>query len=76
LFEARATFSLLFSEALRRRATASFILVPLSVLILASGHPLPAFAVGWIGVLLARYLFFVSVVPLNMALTFVRSRSA
>ena len=76
LFEARATFSLLSSELLSRRATASLVLVPLSVLILASGHPLPALAVGWAGALLARYLFFVSVVPLNMALTFVRTRSA
>ena len=76
LFEARATFSLLSGAMLRRRATASFVLVPLSVLILASGHPLPALAVGWAAALLARYLFFVSVVPLNMALTFVRTRSA
>ena len=77
LFEARATFSLLSSElASHARATASFVLVPLSVLVLASGHPLPALAVGWAGILLARYLFFVSVVPLNMALTFVRTRSA
>jgi DMSO reductase iron-sulfur subunit len=76
LFEARATFSLLSSELLRPRVTASLVLVPLSVLILASGHPLPALAVGWAGALLTRYLFFVSVVPLNMALTFVRTRSA
>lgn len=76
LFEARATFSLLSSELLQRRATASFVLVPLGVLVLASGHPLLAVAMGWAGVLLARYLFFVSVVPLNMALTFVRARSA
>jgi DMSO reductase iron-sulfur subunit len=76
LFEARATFSLLSSELLRPRATASFVLVPLSVLTLAFGYPLPALAIGWAGTLLARYLFFVSVVPLNMALTFVRTRSA
>jgi DMSO reductase iron-sulfur subunit len=76
LFEARATFSLLSSELLRPRAIASFVMVPLSVLILAIGHPLPALAIGWSGTLLARYLFFVSVVPLNMALTFVRTRSA
>jgi hypothetical protein len=75
LFEARATFSLLSSEALHRRVTASFVLVPLSVMILAFGHPLPALVVGWAGTLLARYLFFVSVVPLNMALTFVRTRA-
>ena len=76
LFEARATFSLLSSDLLRPRTSASFVLVPLSVLILATSHPLLALAIGWAGVLLARYLFFVSVVPLNMALTFVRTRTA
>lgn len=76
LFEARATFSLLSSETLHRRATASLLLVPVSVLILGFGRPLPALAVGLAGTFLARYLFFVSVVPLNMALTFVRTRAA
>ncbi|HEY4379952.1 MAG TPA: DmsC/YnfH family molybdoenzyme membrane anchor subunit [Acidobacteriaceae bacterium] len=76
LFEARASFSLLSSELLQRRTTASFVLVPLSVVAMASGQTVLSIAVGLAGVLLARYLFFVSVVPLNMALTFVRGRSA
>jgi len=76
LFEERAAFSLLSSDLLRARTVASFVLVALSVAILAAGYPLAALACGWAGVLLARYLFFVSVVPLNMALTFVRGRSA
>lgn len=76
LFEARATFSLLFSSMLRTSTIASFILVALSVLMLTFGHPFFACAMGLAGILFARYLFFVSVVPLNMALTFVRTRSA
>jgi DMSO reductase anchor subunit len=76
LFEARASYSLLTGHRLLLRNVASFSLVALSVLILAEGHPLVALALGWSGVLLARYLFFVSVVPLSMALTFVRSRHA
>jgi DMSO reductase anchor subunit len=76
LFEAHAAFSLLWSEPLRTRMNMSFALVSLSVIFLALGYPLLALAAGWVGTLLARYLFFVTVVPLNMALTFVRSRSA
>jgi formate dehydrogenase iron-sulfur subunit len=76
LFEARATYSLLASEPLRTRNAISFALAPISLLILAGGHPLPALAAGACAVLLARYLFFVSVVPLNMAMTFIRARAA
>jgi len=46
------------------------------VAIVTMGQPLLALACGWAGVLLARYLFFVSVVPLNMGLTFIRTRHA
>ncbi len=76
LFEARASFSLLCSDLLRQRVTASALLLPFSCVMLLAGHPFFALAAGWLGLLLARYLFFVSVVPLNMALTFVRTRSA
>jgi DMSO reductase anchor subunit len=76
LFEARAAYSLMQSELLRPCKIASFALIALSVAVSAVGHPFAALACGWAGVLLARYLFFVSVVPLNMALTFVRSRQA
>ena len=40
------------------------------------GYPILALAATFAAVLTARYLFFVSVVPLNMALTFVRSAHA
>lgn len=76
LFESRAAFSLLSSHLLRAHTIAAFALVALSVTLLTTGHPLIALAIGWFATLLARYLFFVSVVPLNMALTFIRSRHA
>ena len=76
LFEARASHSLLASEPLRTRNAISFALAPVSLLILAGGHPLPALMTGVAAALLARYLFFVSVVPLNMGMTFIRARAA
>ena len=76
LFEARASHSLLASEPLRTRNAISFALAPVSLLILAGGHPLPALVAGASAALLARYLFFVSVVPLNMGMTFIRARAA
>jgi len=76
LFEGRAAFSLLSSVLLRAHTIASLVLVALSVAIVGMGHPLLALGCGWAGVLLARYLFFVSVVPLNMGLTFIRTRHA
>jgi hypothetical protein len=42
----------------------------------AAGHPLLALLVTWAGTLLARYLFFVTVVPLKMALTFLQGSPA
>jgi formate dehydrogenase iron-sulfur subunit len=76
LFEARAAYSLLASDPLRTQNAISFALMPISLLILAGGHPLPALVAGACAVLLARYLFFVSVVPLNMGMTFIRARAA
>ena len=76
LFEGRATFSLLSSVLLRTHTIASLALVAFSVAVVAMGQPLLALVCGWAGVLLARYLFFVSVVPLNMGLTFIRTRHA
>ena len=64
------------TESVAPRSRSSIYNCSTSVLILATSHPLLALAIGWAGVLLARYLFFVSVVPLNMALTFVRTRAA
>ncbi len=51
----------------------SFAFVGLAILLSLIGMPLLALPAALAGVISARYLFFVSVVPLNMALTFVRS---
>ena len=75
-FESRASFSLLSSVALRPHGVASFALIIASMIFAGSGDPIAALGCGLLGVLLARYLFFVTVVPLNMALTFVRTRHA
>ncbi|HXE06981.1 MAG TPA: DmsC/YnfH family molybdoenzyme membrane anchor subunit [Acidobacteriaceae bacterium] len=76
LFEARASHSLLTSDPLRTHNAISFALAPLSLLLLTGGHPAFALAAGAAAALLARYLFFVSVVPLNMGMTFIRARAA
>jgi formate dehydrogenase iron-sulfur subunit len=76
VFEAHAAFSLLSSERFRPYVGAAAGLAVASVLGVALGHGVLALAFGAAAVLLARYLFFVTVVPLNMALTFVRSRHA
>ena len=73
LYENRAAATLLLSDALRDRIIASFALIALSVVLHIMGFPLFALPITFAGVIASRYLFFVSVVPLNMALTFVRS---
>ena len=71
LFERRTAASLLNTPKLRALLIASFVLVITScVLVLERRYSFACLA-AFAGVLLARYLFFVSVVPLNMALTFV-----
>lgn len=72
LFERRACASLLNTESLRPLFIASLVLVAISAALAWSGSYILACLAALIGVLLSRYLFFVSVVPLNMALTFVR----
>lgn len=72
LFEKRATASLLNTPKLRALLIASFVLVAASCAFALNKQYGFACAVAVGGVLLSRYLFFVSVVPLNMALTFVR----
>lgn len=72
LFEKRATVSLLNTPRLRALLIASFTFVAASGAFALKGHFGFACGSAFIGVLLARYLFFVSVVPLNMALTFAR----
>ena len=72
LFERRASASLLNTESLRTVLIASFLLIVLSAVLAWNGLFILACLCALVGVLLSRYLFFVSVVPLNMALTFVR----
>jgi DMSO reductase iron-sulfur subunit len=73
LYEHRATASLLNSYGLRTLFLTSGVLVALTAVLALTGHPAWALAASLAAVLATRYLFFVSVVPLNMALTFVRT---
>jgi formate dehydrogenase iron-sulfur subunit len=75
-YEHRASASLINTDSLRGTFLVAFAFVGLAILLSAAGQPLLALPAALAGVLSARYLFFVSVVPLNMALTFVRSAHA
>ncbi|MGA2651479.1 MAG: DmsC/YnfH family molybdoenzyme membrane anchor subunit [Terracidiphilus sp.] len=72
LFERRASASLLATESLQAILFSSFALVAVAGFFALAGLDAVAFLAATIAALLMRYLFFVSVVPLNMALTFVR----
>ena len=72
LFENRASAALLNTTDLRSALILSFGLVFSSAVLASIGSFNLAFVAAIAGVLLSRYLFFVSVVPLNMALTFTR----
>jgi formate dehydrogenase iron-sulfur subunit len=72
LHERRASASLLNSYDLRGTFLVSFAFVGLALLASLADLPLLSLPAALAGVVSARYLFFVSVVPLNMALTFVR----
>jgi len=72
-YEHRACASLINTDNLRGTFLVAFAFVGLAILLFAAGQSLFALPAALAGVLAARYLFFVSVVPLNMALTFVRS---
>ena len=72
LFEARATAALLSTPRLRALLIAAIGLVATASVLGFNEQVGFACAAAFVGVLVARYLFFVSVVPLNMALTFVR----
>ena len=76
VFEARAAFSLLASDGFRLYLVAMVLLIVATLVCVVASHEVLGLACGFGACLLARYLFFVSVVPLNMALTFVRSRHA
>ena len=73
LYEHGATASLLNSYGLRPLLIATGVLVVLTAMLALAAHPALAMGAALLAVLATRYLFFVSVVPLNMALTFVRS---
>ncbi|HEX2917341.1 MAG TPA: DmsC/YnfH family molybdoenzyme membrane anchor subunit [Edaphobacter sp.] len=71
-YEHRASCRLLNTHSLRGTFLVSFAFIGLAVLLMMAGLPSFALLAAIAGVLSSRYLFFVSVVPLNMALTFVR----
>ena len=73
IYEHRAAASLLNTDSLRGTFLVGFAFLGIAVLLSLAGMPMLALPAALAGVLSARYLFFVSVVPLNMALTFVRS---
>lgn len=73
LFEHHATASLLNTTDLRAALILAIGLVFACGVQALVGNSTLAFIAALAGVLLSRYLFFVSVVPLNMALTFVRA---
>jgi DMSO reductase iron-sulfur subunit len=72
IFEHRASAALLNLPRQRSALIASFLLAAAVPLFDWGGGTAFACAAAFGAVLLARYLFFVSVVPLNMALTFTR----
>jgi DMSO reductase anchor subunit len=76
LYEYRASAALLQSPNLRDLVTALYVLAAAAPLLQLAGYPFLALAAPFAAVVSARYLFFVSVVPLNMALTYVRSAHA
>jgi len=76
LFELRATYGLLTSDRLFAQLCASFAVIVMGALAFAAGYIVLALLACSMGVLLARYLFFVSVVPLKMGLTFLQGRHA
>lgn len=75
LFERRASYNLLRGEQLFYRVALTFLGAGASVLFAYAPLPWLALFAGTVTVALGRYLFFVSVVPLSMGLTFVGNRS-
>ena len=72
IFERRASASLLRTEFLQMIVFSSFALAGLAAFFAFARMSVAAVLAGFAAILMTRYLFFVSVVPLNMALTFVR----
>jgi formate dehydrogenase iron-sulfur subunit len=76
LFEGRASFDLLRGGKMRRRVILSLALAALAAVGALTGVWAASLLCAVGAVLTARYLFFVSVVPLSMGLTFIRERHA
>lgn len=74
-FERRATVKLLVG-VLRKELFAGVLPVFAGLWLAAIGNAPMAFLVALFGLFVVRYLFFVSVVPLNMALTFLNSEAS
>jgi DMSO reductase anchor subunit len=72
IFERRASASLLGTESMQVILFSSFALAALASFFALARLEVAAALTGFAAILMTRYLFFVSVVPLNMALTFVR----
>ncbi|GAA3756833.1 DmsC/YnfH family molybdoenzyme membrane anchor subunit [Terriglobus aquaticus] len=76
MFEARASYNLLRGEALWWRVALAVLACAATVLFSVAPLPVPALFVAITAVALGRYLFFVSVVPLSMGLTFIGGKPA
>jgi len=76
MFELRSSYNLLTSDALLPYLYASFGCVVAASAASITGHPIVGVLLCWAGLLAGRYLFFVSVVPLKMGLTFLQGRHA
>jgi formate dehydrogenase iron-sulfur subunit len=72
IFEHRAAAALLNLPRHRAALISSFVCAAAVPLAWVTANSALACLAASVAVLLARYLFFVSVVPLNMALTFTR----
>ena len=75
-FEENASYRLLRTKSMQAAMIASFVCALVAGSLCILHHFLPVLLFAAAGVLLSRYLFFVSVVPLNMALTYVRRQAA
>jgi formate dehydrogenase iron-sulfur subunit len=76
LFELRASYNLLRGEGMQRLVAGALLAAALGLVLFALLLPTSALLLTLVAVVLGRHLFFVSVVPLNMGLTFVRTHNA
>jgi DMSO reductase anchor subunit len=76
IFEMRASYNLIRGDGLWWVAALAFFSAAVTPLFLSAPLPLLAVLAAVASVMLGRYLFFVSVVPLTMGLTFLKGKSA